>query len=124
MRKYSKRRIQPRSSRRKTAKQNKAAAQMTTHKTVKPRRGTQPQPHPSSANQTERRTETKRAGILAMLRDARAAAISIGRSIEVLTASTNREIDMVFAIGWEHARVCDRGLGNNGIVWIDEHRKT
>jgi len=50
--------------------------------------------------------------------------MSIGQPIEVLTASTNREIDMVFAIGWEHARVCDRGLGNNGIVWIDEHRKT
>jgi putative ABC transport system substrate-binding protein len=29
--------------------------------------------------------------------DARAAAMSIGRPIEVLTASTNREIDMVFA---------------------------
>ena len=34
----------------------------------------------------------------ATITDARAAAMSIGRQIEVLTASTNREIDMVFAI--------------------------
>jgi len=33
----------------------------------------------------------------ATITDARAAAMSIGRQIEVLTASTNREIDMVFA---------------------------
>ena len=33
----------------------------------------------------------------ATITDARAAAVSIGRQIEVLTASTNREIDMVFA---------------------------
>src|SRR5262249_34551020 len=56
-----------RSSSSKTAKQNNPAAQTTTHKLVKPRRGTQPQPHPSSAKQTER-TETKQARILAMLR--------------------------------------------------------
>jgi hypothetical protein len=63
----SKRQTQSRSSSRKTAKQNKAAAQTTPHKTVKPRRGTQPQPHQSLVKQTER-TETKRARILAMLR--------------------------------------------------------
>ena len=56
-----------RSSSRKTATQNKAAAQTTTHKLVKPRRGTTPEPHPSSAKQTER-TETKQGRILAMLR--------------------------------------------------------
>ena len=33
----------------------------------------------------------------ATIADARAAAMSIGRSIEVLTASTNDEIDLVFA---------------------------
>src|SRR5262245_53605548 len=66
MRKHSKRRPPPHSSS-KTAKQNKAAAQTTTHKTVKPKRGTQPRPHPSPAKQTER-TETKQARILAMLR--------------------------------------------------------
>src|SRR5215831_18044291 len=33
----------------------------------------------------------------ATIADARAAAMSIGRSIEVLTASTNRELDLVFA---------------------------
>jgi hypothetical protein len=63
----SKRRTPSPSSSRKTAKQNKAAAQKTTHKLVKPRRGTQPQPHPSSVKQTER-TDTKQARILAMLR--------------------------------------------------------
>src|SRR5262245_9736973 len=67
MRKHSKRRTQSRSRCSKTAKQNNAAAQTTTHKLVKPRRGTPPQPHPSSAKQTER-TETKQARILAMLR--------------------------------------------------------
>ena len=61
----AKRRTPSRSSSSKTAKQNKAAAQP--HETVKPKRGTQPQPHPSSAKQTER-TETKQARILAMLR--------------------------------------------------------
>jgi hypothetical protein len=55
------------SSSSKTAKQANAAAQTTPHKPVKPKRGTQPQPHPSSARQTER-TETKQARILAMLR--------------------------------------------------------
>src|SRR5262249_54939252 len=63
----SKRRTQSRSSSSKTATQNNAAAQSTTHKTVKPRRGTPPQPHPSSAKQTER-TGTKQGRILAMLR--------------------------------------------------------
>jgi hypothetical protein len=63
----SKRRSPSRSSGRKTAKLNNTAAQTTTHKLVKPKRGTQPQPHPSSAKQTER-TETKQARILAMLR--------------------------------------------------------
>ena len=62
-----KRRTQSRSSSSKTATQNNAAAPTTTQKTVKPRRGTQPQPHPSSAKQTER-TGTKQARILAMLR--------------------------------------------------------
>src|SRR5262245_35476997 len=63
----SKRRTLSRSSSRKTAKQNNAVAQTTTHKLVKPKRGTQPQPDPSSAKQTER-TETKQGRILAMLR--------------------------------------------------------
>src|SRR5215471_11062275 len=62
----SKRRTSSHSSS-KTAKQNNAAAQTTPHKLVKPKRGTQPQPHPSSVKQTER-TETKQARILAMLR--------------------------------------------------------
>ena len=65
MRKLSKRRTPLHSSSRKTAKQNNAAAQP--HETVKPKRGTQPQPHPSSAKPMER-TETKQARILAMLR--------------------------------------------------------
>src|SRR5262245_33852180 len=63
----AKRRTPSRSSSRKTAKPNNAAAQTTTHKLVKPGRGTPPQPHPSSAKQTER-TESKQARILAMLR--------------------------------------------------------
>src|SRR6516162_9271177 len=63
----SKRQTQSRSSSRKTAKQNNAAAQTTPHKLAKPKRGTPPQPHPSSAKQTER-TETKQGRILAMLR--------------------------------------------------------
>src|SRR5262245_26927229 len=63
----SNRRTRSHSSSRKTAKQANAAAQTTTHKMIKPERGTQPQPHPSSARQTER-TETKKARILAMLR--------------------------------------------------------
>jgi len=67
MRKLSKRRTPSRSDSRKTAKPNNAAAQKTPHKLVKPRRDTQPQPHPSSAKPTER-SETKRARILAMLR--------------------------------------------------------
>ena len=62
----SKRRTRSHSSSRKTAKQNNSAAQTTPDKPVKPKRGTQPQPHPSSAKQTER-TETKQARILAML---------------------------------------------------------
>jgi hypothetical protein len=63
----SKRRTPSHSSSRKTAKQNKAAAQTTPHKLIKPKRGTQPQPHPSSVKQTER-TETKQGRILVMLR--------------------------------------------------------
>jgi hypothetical protein len=63
----AKRRTPSRSSSRKTAKPNKAAAQTTTHKLVKPKRGTQPQPHPSSAKQKDR-TETKQDRVLAMLR--------------------------------------------------------
>jgi hypothetical protein len=63
----SKRRTPSHSSSSKTAKQNNAAAQTTPHKTVKPRRDTPPQPHSSSAKQTER-TGTKQGRILAMLR--------------------------------------------------------
>ena len=63
----SKRRTQSRSGSRKTAKPNNAAAQNTTHKMVKPKRGTPPQPHPFSVKQTDR-TETKQGRILAMLR--------------------------------------------------------
>ena len=67
MRKLSKRRTPSHSSSSKTAKQANAAAQTTTHKLVKSKGGTQPQPHPSSTKQTER-TETKKARILTMLR--------------------------------------------------------
>ena len=63
----SRRRTPSHSSSSKTTKQANAAAQTTPHKPVKPKRGTQPQPHPSSAKQTER-AETKQARILAMLR--------------------------------------------------------
>jgi hypothetical protein len=63
----AKRRTPLHSSSRKTVKQNNAAAQTTPHKLIKPRRGTQPQPHPSSVKPTER-TETKQDRILAMLR--------------------------------------------------------
>ena len=35
--------------------------------------------------------------MLSPLRDVQAAALAIGRQIEVLTASTNRDIDMAFA---------------------------
>jgi hypothetical protein len=63
----SKRRTPSRSSSSKTAKQANATTQTTTHKLVKPKRGAQLQPHPSSAKQTER-TVTKQARILAMLR--------------------------------------------------------
>ena len=65
MRKLSKRRTPSRSISRKTAKPNHA--QPTPHKMVKPKRGTQPQPYPSSVKQMER-TETKQGRILAMLR--------------------------------------------------------
>jgi hypothetical protein len=63
----SKRRTPSRSNGRKTAKLTNTAVQTTTHKLVKPKRGTRPQPHASSAKQTKR-TETKQARILAMLR--------------------------------------------------------
>ena len=63
----AKRRTPSRSSSRKTAKPNNAAAQTTPHKLIKPKRGAPPQPHPSSVKQTEC-TGTKRARILAMLR--------------------------------------------------------
>src|SRR5262245_40135239 len=63
----SKRQTSSHSSGGKAAKPNNAATQTTTHKMVKPKRGTQPQPHQSSAKQTER-TETKQGRILAMLR--------------------------------------------------------
>ena len=65
----SKRRNPSHSSSSKTAKQTNAAAQ-TTHKPVK----SKPQPHPSSAKQTER-IKTKRARILAMLRAPRGATV-------------------------------------------------
>ena len=61
----AKRRTRSRSSSNKRAKPNNAAAQTTTHKPVKPKRGTEPQP--PSAKQMER-TETKKARILTMLR--------------------------------------------------------
>ena len=84
----SKRRTPSRSSRRKTAKLNNTAAQTTTHKLVKPKRGTQPQPHPSSARQTER-TETKKARILAMLR------VPSGATVDA----------MMHATGWQQHSV-------------------
>src|SRR5262245_411818 len=63
----AKRRTPSHSSSSKTTKQNNAAAQTTPHKLVKPKRGTTPEPHPSSTKQTER-TGTKQGRILAMLR--------------------------------------------------------
>ena len=63
----SKHRTSSQSCSRQAAKQANAAAQTTTHKLVKPKRGTQPPPHRSSAKQSDR-TETKQARILAMLR--------------------------------------------------------
>jgi hypothetical protein len=63
----SKHRTSSQSCSRKAAKQANAAAQTTTHKLVRPKRGTQRQPHPSSTKQSDR-TETKQARILAMLR--------------------------------------------------------
>src|SRR5262245_3124550 len=61
------RRTRSHSSSRKTAKPAKAAAQTTTHNLAKLKRGTEPQPHPSSIKPPAR-TETKQARILAMLR--------------------------------------------------------
>jgi hypothetical protein len=66
----SKRRTLSRSSSRKTAKQNNAAAQTTACEPVKLKRGTQPavgEQHRPSAKQTKR-AESKQARILAMLR--------------------------------------------------------
>jgi hypothetical protein len=84
----SKRRTPSHSSGRKTAS---AAAQTTTPKLVKPKRGTQPavgQQHQSREKQTER-TETKQACILAMLR-----------------APSGVTIDaMVHATGWQQHSV-------------------
>ena len=85
----SKRRTPSHSSSSKTAKQANAAAQTTTHKLVKSKGGTQPQPHPSSAEQTAR-TETKKARILAMLR------ASSGVTIEAM---------MLHATGWQQHSV-------------------
>jgi putative ABC transport system substrate-binding protein len=58
-------------------------------------------------------------------RDVQAAALSIGRQIEVLTASTNRDIDAVFA-GLEQKRVDSaespsRLLGGAAAATIHEH---
>src|SRR5262245_30255249 len=99
----SNRRTRSHSSSRKTAKQSNAAAQTTTHKLVKPKRGTPPQPHPSSAKQAER-TETKQAHILAMLRAPSGVTINA----------------MMHATGWQQhlvrgflARVVRKKLGLN-----------
>src|SRR5262245_13367951 len=84
----SNRRTRSHSSSRKTAKQSNAAAQTTTHNLAKLKRGTEPQPYPSSVKQTEH-TETKQARILAML-----------------CAPSGATIDaMVHATGWQQHSV-------------------
>jgi len=84
----SKRRTPSHSSTSKTAKQANAAAQTTTHIPVKPERGSQPQPYPSSVKQMGH-TETKQGRILAMLR-----------------APSGVTIDaMVHATGWQQHSV-------------------
>jgi Protein of unknown function (DUF3489) len=109
----SKRRTPSHSSSSKTAKQANAAAQTTARKPVKLKRGTQPQPHPSSTKQTER-TETKKARILAMLR-----------------ASSGVTIDaMMHATGWQQhsvrgflAGVVRKKLGLNLVSAATEGRR-
>jgi Protein of unknown function (DUF3489) len=115
----SKRRSPSRSSGRKTAKLNNTAAQTTTHKLVKPKRGTQPQPHPSSAKQTER-TETKQARILAMLRAS--SGVTIDAMMHATGVFAGRYVALLFAVTTAvEPTVAQTGNVETTRIWMSPH---